>query len=59
MSEYDENGFDKDWMHVSTGTRYDEYGFNKNKSIHKETRLPTDTNGHRRYYYPNSIFVLM
>ncbi len=59
MCEYDDNGFDEDWIHIVTGTRYDEYGFNKNRSIHKDTGLPIDTAGHRRDYYQSSIFSLI
>ncbi len=53
MNEYDENGFDKDWVHIVTGTRYDEYGFNRDGSIHEFTRLSTDSKGHKRDYYKN------
>ncbi len=50
---YDENGFDAEWLHGDTGTRFDKYGFNKNGSIHKDTKLSIDENGYNRKYYKN------
>ncbi len=53
--EYDE-GFDENWTHIITGTKYDEYGFSfsKNGTIHKDTGLPKDKKGYSREHYGKS-----
>jgi len=51
--EYDENGFDANWIHKETKTRYDHFGFNKDGSIHKDTGIAKDKNGKDRTWYKN------
>ncbi len=51
MKEYDEYGFDEYGIHRDTKTQFDDYGFNKTRTIHKDTGTPKNKNGHYRRDY--------
>jgi len=53
IQKYDQYGFDSKGINMYTGTKYDRFGFNKKRNIHKDTGTPKDTSGYyRRDYRP-------
>lgn len=51
MKKFNMDGFDENGIHKYTGTKYDEFGFNKNGTSHKDTNSACDQYGIRREYY--------